>query len=131
MFIAPLLGDLGFPGHENARHEFPVRNGALVHAPVTSCWNYDFLEKDCDGPDHYKALVEGTKIGAYKGDPSLISPKRAKACATTSGHQRYCVKDLTDDGKTIWRDTHHRIVEHTLSIGCPGVHIELPCKSKD
>ena len=131
MFIAPLLGRLGFPGHENVRHEFPVRDGALVRAPVTSCWNHDPLERDCDGPDHYKALVEGSRIGAYKGAPSLISPKRAKACATTADHRRYCVEDWRDDGKTEWLNTHRRIVEHALVVGCPGPHFEYPCKSKD
>jgi hypothetical protein len=75
--------------------------------------------------------VDGTRIGAYKGDPTPISPPRAKACATTADHRKYCVSDWRFDGKTVWLDTHHKIEEHALVIGCPGPRLELPCKSKD
>lgn len=133
MFVEPALGYFGlsFFGHEHTRHEYPVADGALVRGPVTSCWNYDFLERDCDGPDHYKAFVDGSKIGAYKGDPSPISPPQAKACGITTDHRKYCVSDWHDDGKTVWLDTGRDIEEHTLAIGCPGPHFEYPCTSKD
>jgi hypothetical protein len=92
MFVEPALGYFGlsFFGHEHTRHEHPVKDGAFVHAPITSCWNYDFLEADCDGPDHYKALVaDGSRpdsmIGAYMGDRGdpRTSPPRAKACGAS------------------------------------------------
>ena len=46
MFIEPALGYFGlsFFGHHHTNDEYPVVDGALVHAPITSCWNYDFLE---------------------------------------------------------------------------------------
>jgi hypothetical protein len=122
---------LSFYGHHHTRHVYPVRGGAFVAAPITSCWDYDFIEKDCDGPDHYKAFVRGTKIGAYKVDPTSISPPRAKACAVTKDHRRYCVSDWRFDKETVCLDTHHRIEGHALVIGCPGPRLELPCKSKD
>jgi hypothetical protein len=84
----------------------PVEDGAFVRAPVTSCWNYDFLEKDCDGPDHFKAFVSDgvrpdSRLGAYKGDPwASFSPPRAKACGV-SGGRAYCVSDYSDDGQII------------------------------
>jgi|SRR5215217_2579361 len=125
-------------GHPHPHQPHPVRNGAFVSGPVTSCWNYDFLEADCDGPDHYKAFVsDGTapdsRIGAYKGDPwASFSPPRAKACGMSSaGKHTYCVSDYVDDGKVVWRETHHNLDSHTLAIGCPGPRLEYPCKSKD
>jgi hypothetical protein len=115
----------------------PVEDGAFVRAPVTSCWNYDFLERDCDGPDHYKAFVsDGSKpdsrIGAYmgdRGDPRL-SPPRAKACGMNAGRV-WCVSDYKDDGRTVWRETGHNLDAHTLAVGCPGPRLELPCRSRD
>jgi hypothetical protein len=136
MFVEPALGHFGisFFGHDHTRHEHPARNGAFADgAPVTSCWSYDFLEKDCDGPDHYKAFVSGSRVGAYKGDPSAYSPPRAKECATTTDHLRVCVSDWRDDGKTVWREASlgAHIKEHTHAVGCPGPRNELPCKSTD
>lgn len=141
MFVEPALGYFGlsFFGHEHTRHEHPVKDGAFVRAPVTSCWNYDFLEADCDGPDHYKAyLADGrapdSKLGAYMGDRGSprTSPPRAKACAVnTDPYRRYCVSDYRDDGKTVWRDTGRDLERHTLAIGCPGPRLEYPCTSKD
>jgi len=137
MFVEPALHSVGLSwfGHEHTRHEHPSADGVFTDgAPVTSCWHYDFLERDCDGPDHYKALVSGSKIGAYKGDPSPIVyplPLRAKACATTADGREHCVSDWIEDSKTVWLDTGGRIVEHRLAIACPGPHFELPCKSKD
>jgi len=138
MFVEPALGYFGisFFGHEHARHVHPAKGGAFTDgAPVTSCWRYDFLEKDCDGPDHYKAFVaDGSKpdsrIGAYKGDEWGGSPPRAKACGVNDGHT-YCVSDYVDDGKTVWRETHHNLDSHALTVGCPGPRNELPCWSKD
>jgi len=79
MFVEPALGYFGwsFFGHEHTRHEHPVKGGAFIDAPITSCWNYDFLERDCDGPDHYKAyLADGSRpnsmIGAYDARPRGI-----------------------------------------------------------
>src|SRR5215218_1699592 len=91
-------------GHPHPHQPHPVRNGAFVSGPVTSCWNYDFLEADCDGPDHYKAFVsdgsaEDSKIGVYMGDRGSprFSPVRAKACAVnTDPYRRYCVSDYRD-----------------------------------
>jgi hypothetical protein len=137
--FAPVLDSLGFPGHKGHSHEHPARGGAFTDgAPVTSCWNYDFwqFELDCDGPDHLKAFVaDGVKpdsrIGAYKGDASpIVYPLRAKACGMNAGH-RYCVSDYVDDGRVVWRETHHNLEEHTLRIGCPGPRFELPCRSRD
>lgn len=139
MFVEPALGYFGlsFFGHEHTRHEHPVKDGAFVRAPITSCWNYDFLEADCDGPDHYKAFVaDGSRpdstIGAYigdRGDPRT-SPPRAKACGV-SGERTYCVSDYSDDGKTVWLDTGRNLESHTLAIGCPGPRLEYPCTSND
>ena len=139
MFVEPALGYFGlsFFGHEHTRHEHPVKDGAFVRAPITSCWNYDFLEADCDGPDHYKAFVaDGNRpdsmIGAYlgdRGDPRT-SPPRAKACGV-SGERTYCVSDYSDDGKTVWLDTGRNLESHTLAIGCPGPRLEYPCTSND
>ncbi len=141
MFVEPALGYFGwsFFGHEHTRHEHPVKGGAFIDAPITSCWNYDFLELDCDGPDHYKAFVADgevpdSKIGAYKGDPGSprFSPVRAKACAiNTDAYHRYCVSDYRDDGKTVWKETGRNLERHTLAIGCPGPRLEYPCTSKD
>ena len=135
--FGPVLGSLGFPGHNGHPHEHPVGGGAFVNgAPVTSCWNYDFwqFELDCDGPDHYKALVAGSRIGALKGDPSpVVYPLRAKACATLAGEagRRVCVSDYVYDHRVVWRNTHGEIVGHELEVGCPGPRFELPCRSKD
>jgi hypothetical protein len=139
MFVEPALGYFGlsFFGHEHKRHEHPVKDGAFVRAPITSCWNYDFLEADCDGPDHYKAFVaDGSRpdstIGAYigdRGDPRT-SPPRAKACGV-SGERTYCVSDYSDDGKTVWLDTGRNLESHMLAIGCPGPRLEYPCTSND
>ena len=133
--FAPVLDTLGFPGHKGKSHEHPVARGAFVDgAPVTSCWNYDFwqFEMDCDGPDHYKAFAAGSRVGAYKGDPSpVVYPLRARACAVTADGRRVCVSDWRDDGRVVWRETHGRIVEHALAIGCPGPRFELPCRSRD
>jgi hypothetical protein len=136
-FVEPALGYFGlsFFGHDHTRHVHKVEDGAFVRAPITSCWNYDFLEQDCDGPDHYKAFVsDGSKpdsrIGAYKGDPGAGSPPRAKACAM-SGEHTYCVSDYRDDSKIVWRETHHNLDSHTLAVGCPGPRLELPCRSRD
>ena len=137
MLIEPALGYFGisFFGHHHTLHPDKIENGAFVDAPITSCWSYDFLEADCDGPDHYKAFVadgstKDSRIGAYKGDPSGSSPRRAKACGVSDG-RTYCVSDYRDDGKTVWRDTGARIEEHTLDVGCPGPRLEYPCRSKD
>jgi hypothetical protein len=135
--FGPVLGSLGFPGHNGQPHEHPVSDGAFVDGgPVTSCWNYDFwqFELDCDGPAHYKAFADGGKIGAYKGDPTPVVfplPLRAKACVTTADGREVCVSDWVNDGKTVWRDTGGRIVEHRLAIACPGPRFELPCRSRD
>ena len=141
MYVEPALGYFGlsFFGHEHTRHEHKVEDGAFVNAPITSCWDYDFLEHDCDGPDHYKAFIADgktydSKIGAYIGDPGSprISPRRAKACAiNTNPYRKYCVSDCVDDGKTVWRETGHDLERHTLAIGCPGPRLEYPCTSKD
>jgi hypothetical protein len=137
MLVEPVLGRLGlfFFGHEHTNNEHPVEDGAFIDAPITSCWNYDFLEKDCDGPDHYKAFVADgsaldSKIGAYKGDPGSGSPPRARACGV-KGERTYCVSDYSDDGETVWRETHHNLESHALAVGCPGPRLELPCRSKD
>jgi hypothetical protein len=110
MLIEPALGYFGlsFFGHDHTRHPDKVEDGAFVRAPVTSCWNYDFLERDCDGPDHYKAFVEDgiapdSKIGAYMGDgagalspprpkraPSTPTPTISTVCRTTSTMGRSC-----------------------------------------
>ena len=134
MFVEPALGYFGlsFFEHDHTRHVHKVEDGAFVGgAPITSCWNYDFLERDCDGPDHFKAFAAGSKIGAYKGDPTPVAPLRAKACAVTTDRREVCVSDWRDDGKTVWRDVPGRIEEHTLAIGCPGPRLEYPCRSKD
>jgi hypothetical protein len=123
---------LSWFGHDHTRHVHPVAGNAFADgAPVTSCWSYDFLEKDCDGPDHYKAFADGSMIGAYRGDPWGASPPRAKACATTVDDRKVCISDYSNDGKTVWRDAGSRIVEHALTVGCPGPRLELPCKSED
>jgi hypothetical protein len=139
MFVEPALGYFGLSlfGHDHTRHVHKVENGAFVRAPITSCWNYDFLERDCDGPDHYKAFVAdgGTRdsmIGAYKGDPGSNSPPRAQACAVnTNPYREYCVSDYRDDGETVWLDTGRNLERHTLAIGCPGPRLEYPCTSND
>jgi hypothetical protein len=133
--FAPVLDSLGFPGHNGHSHEHPVAHGAFTDgAPVTSCWDYDFwaFEMDCDGLDHYKALVSDSRIGALKGDPSMILyPPQAKACATLASGRRVCVSDWRYDHRLVWRDTHGEIVSHELEVGCPGPRFELPCKSED
>src|SRR5215208_1235827 len=128
---------LSWFGHDHTRHVHPVAGNAFADgAPVTSCWSYDFLEKDCDGPDHYKAFIADGKtadsrIGAYKGDPwHGHSPPRAKACGVNGG-RTYCVSDYVDDGKAVWRETGRNLESHTLAVGCPGPRHELPCKSSD
>jgi hypothetical protein len=141
MLVEPALGYFGlsFFGHEHNTRVYRVENGSFVEAPVTSCWDYDVLERDCDGPDHYKAyLADGrapdSKLGAYMGDRGnpRTSPPRAKACAVNqSPYRRYCVSDYLDDGKTVWRDTGRDLERHTLVIGCPGPRLEYPCGSKD
>jgi len=143
MFIESALNHFGisFFGHEHTRHYHPVSEagGAFIDgAPITSCWHYDFLEKDCDGPDHFKALLSDgekhdSRIGAYKGQPwDGFSPPRAKACATNlNPHHVYCVSDYVDDGEIVWLETHHNLESHTLAIGCPGPRLELPCTSRD
>ena len=139
MFVEPALGYFGisFFGHDHTRHPHPVRGAAFVDAPITSCFDYDFMEADCNGPDHYKAFVaDGSKpdsrIGAYMGDPGSprFSPPRAKACGMNGAHV-YCVSDYKDDGKVVWRETHHNLDSHTLAVGCPGPRLELPCRSTD
>ena len=142
MFVEPALGYFGlsFFGHDHTRQEHQVEGGAFTKgAPITSCWDYDFLEADCDGPDHYKAFVadgsaEDSKIGVYMGDRGSprFSPVRAKACAVnTDPYRRYCVSDYRDDGQTVWRETWRDLERHTLAIGCPGPRLENPCTSKD
>jgi hypothetical protein len=141
MLVEPALGYFGLSlfGHEHDTRVYKVEGNAFVEAPITSCWDYDFLERDCDGPDHYKAfLADGrasdSKIGAYMGDRGSprTSPPRAKACAVnTDPYRRYCVSDYLDDGKTVWRDTGRDLERHTLVIGCPGPRLEYPCRSKD
>jgi hypothetical protein len=139
ILVEPALGYFGlsFFGHEHTNNEHPVEDRAFVRAPITSCWRYDFLERDCDGPDHYKAyLADGSApdsmIGAYKGDPSPTSPPRAKACAiNTNPYREYCVSDYRDDGKTVWLDTGRDLERHALAIGCPGPRLEYPCRSRD
>lgn len=138
MFVEPALGYFGlsFFGHEHDPREHKVEGGAFLGAPITSCWNYDFLERDCDGPDHYKAFVadgstRDSKIGAYKGDTTSNSPKHAKACAiNTNPYRKYCVSDHLDDGETDG-ETGRDLERHTLAIGCPGPRLEYPCMSKD
>lgn len=140
MFLEPALGHFGlsFFGHDHTRHVHPVKGGAFTDsAPITSCWNYDFLESDCDGPDHYKAFIaDGVKpdsrIGAYMGDRGdpRTSPAWAKACGMNEGRV-YCVSDYVDDRRIVWRETHHNLDAHTLAVGCPGPRLELPCKSRD
>jgi hypothetical protein len=142
MLIEPALGYFGisFLGHDHERHVHPSADGAFTDgAPVTSCWNYDFLEKDCDGPDHYKAFIADgvnpdSRVGAYMGDRGdpRTSPARAKACATNlNPHHVYCVSDHVDDGRIVWLETHHNLDSHTLAVGCPGPRLELPCRSRD
>jgi len=141
MLVEPALGHFGVSlfGHEHTRHHHKVEGGAFVEAPITSCWDYDFLEHDCDGPDHYKAFVADgskpdSKLGVYKGDPGSprFSPVRAKACAiNTRPYHKYCVSDYRDDGKIKWLDTGRNLERHTLVIGCPGPRLEYPCTSKD
>jgi hypothetical protein len=137
MLVEPALGYFGlsFFGHDHTRHPDKIEDGAFVRAPITSCWNYDFLERDCDGPDHYKAFVTDgsapdSKIGVYKGDPSSDAPPRAKACGV-SEERTYCVSDYSDDGKVVWRETGRNLESHTLAIGCPGPRLEYPCRSRD
>ena len=123
MFVEPTLGYFGlsFFGHEHTRHGYPVADGALVDAPVTSCWDYDFLERDCDGPDHYKSLLDGSTVGAYKGDTSLVSPSRVKSCGYNESPRRaYCVSDYRTDNTTVWIDTGRNLERLTGAIGCPG-----------
>ena len=140
MLVEPALGYFGlsFFGHEHNTRVYRVEDGSFVEAPITSCWDYDFLERDCDGPDNYKAFVEDgiapdSKIGAYMGDGAgPLSPPRAKACAVNSNpHRKYCVSDYRDDGETVWIDTGRNLDRHTLAIGCPGPRLEYPCTSKD
>src|SRR5215217_2489691 len=139
MFIQPAFQYFGLYvfGHEHPMSPHPVRDGAFVDSPITSCWDYDFLEKDCDGPQHYKAFVADgikpdSKIGAYLGDPGdpRFSPPLAKACGM-NGDDTYCVSDYRDDGRIVWRETHHNLDSHTLAVGCPGPRLELPCRSRD
>jgi hypothetical protein len=139
MFVEAVLGYFGisFFGHDHTRHSHKVEDGAFVRAPITSCWKYDFLEADCDGPDHYKAFVADgerpdSRIRAYMGDRGdpRTSPVRAKACGMSTEHV-YCVSDYSDDGKIVWRETHHNLDKHMLTIGCPGPRKELPCVSRD
>ena len=142
VLVEPALGYFGlsFFGHEHTRRKHEVEDGAFAQgAPITSCWDYDPLERDCDGPDHYKAFVADgsapdSKIGAYMGDPGdpRTSPPRAKACAVDiDPYRRYCVSDYRDDGRIVWRDTGRDLERHTLAIGCPGPRLEYPCTSKD
>lgn len=141
MFVEAALAHYGISwfGHDHTLHPDKVENGAFVRAPITSCWDYDFLEHDCDGPDHYKAFVaDGKKpdsrVGAYmgsRGSPRL-SPPRAKACAiNTHPYHRYCVSDYKYDGKVVWRETDRNLETHMLAVGCPGPRLELPCRSRD
>lgn len=139
MIIQPAFQYFGLYvfGHDHPHRPHPVRDGAFVDSPITSCWDYDFLEKDCDGPDHYKAFVADgarpdSKIGAYMGDPGdpRTSPPRAKACGM-NGDDTYCVSDYRDDGRIVWLETHHNLDSHTLAVGCPGPRLELPCRSRD
>jgi hypothetical protein len=132
MFVEKWVNQAGYSwfGHVHTAQEPEQKNGALVRAPVTTCWDYDFLEMDCDGPDHYKSFLDGQRIGAYKGDETILAPPRAKACATDNG-ERFCVSDYEDDGETVWLDTGRNLEEHTLVIGCPGPRsLTTPCTSR-
>lgn len=131
MLIEPALAHFGLTwmGHDHDPQPPKVAGNELVGSPVTTCWNYDFLELHCDGPDHYKAFADGSKIGAYKGTPSPISPSQATACAVF-GKQQVCVTDDRDDGETVWLDTGRPIERYTL-VECPGPRFErLPCTSR-
>lgn len=128
------LGYFGskFFGHEHTAQEPKVEDGALIRAPVTTCWNYDFLELDCDGPDHYKSFLDAQRVNAYKGDETILSPPRAKACAIdTDTTHKFCVSDYKDDGETVWKDTGRNLDSHELVVGCPGPRsLNSPCRSR-
>jgi hypothetical protein len=134
MFVEEIVNNFGVSwlGHVHTAQEPAVEDGALVSAPVTTCWNYDFLEMDCDGPDHYKSFLDGQRIGAYKGDETLLAPPRAEACGLdTDTDQKFCVSDYKDDGETVWLDTGRSLEEHTLAVGCPGPRsLTTPCTSR-
>jgi hypothetical protein len=131
IFLEAWLAHFGISwmGHEHDPTYPRAEDGVIVDAPVTTCWNYDFLERHCDGPDHWKALLDGQRVGAYMGDESPISPKFAKACGYAS-ETKFCVKDYVDDGEPVWLNTGHDLTKYSLEVGCVGVHFEqLPCSS--
>jgi hypothetical protein len=134
MFVERWVNQAGYSwlGHVHTAREPEEKDGALVRAPVTTCWDYDFLELDCDGPDHYKSYLDGQRVGAYKGAETILSPPRAKACAVdTDTNRKSCVSDYKDDGEIVWLDTGRSIDEHTLVIGCPGPRsLHTPCTSR-
>ncbi len=134
MFVEKWVNQAGYSwmGHVHTAQEPEEKNGALVRAPVTTCWDYDFFEWDCDGPDHYKSFLDGQRVGAYKGAETILSPPRAKACGVdTDTNQRFCASDYEDDGETVWLDTGRSLEEHTLVIGCPGPRsLHTPCTSR-
>jgi hypothetical protein len=83
MLVEPALGYFGlsFIGHEHNTRVYRVEDGSFVEAPITSCWDYDFLERDCDGPDHYKAyLADGrapdSKLGRTWEIVGTLGPHR-------------------------------------------------------
>jgi hypothetical protein len=88
MFVEPALGYFGlsFFGHEHTRNEHPVKDGAFAHgAPITGCWNYDFPERDCDGPDDYKAFVAD---GAAPLIPYSVPTRATRALRPHHGPKR-------------------------------------------
>jgi hypothetical protein len=122
---------ISFFGHEHESQHHKVVGDALIDAPVTTCWQYDFLERHCDGPDHYKSLLDGSTVGAYKGDTSLVSPSRVKSCGYNESPRRaYCVSDYRTDNTTVWIDTGRNLERLTGTIGCPGPRsLFYPCTS--
>lgn len=81
MFVEPALGYFGlsFFGHDHTRHVHRVEDGAFVRAPITSCWNYDFLERDMGRPcgSTRDATLKGTRW--LSAVPALVSSTPARA----------------------------------------------------
>ena len=111
---------ISWMGHDHDPNPPESVGGRLVSGPgPTTCFDYDFLELHCDGHYHFKALFDDNRVGAYKGDPSPLSPDFARACGWSQG-QKYCVEDHKDDGKTVWRETDGNLERLPLEVGCPG-----------
>jgi hypothetical protein len=138
-YLLSLVGISWF-GHEHVPREPKVVGDVLIAAPVTTCWAYDLFEYHCDGPDHYKSFLDGTSVGAYKGDTSLISPARSKACGynevssgglSPTARRTYCVSDYRFDNTTIWIDVGRTLKTHTAQVGCPGPRsLTYPCTAR-